>query len=411
MTSHRLLPRVYTNESARTGASATRRRIVFVLALATVSVAGCGKSSDSEGKPSAATTGTADSSAAAPHEERVQLDSAAALIAGIRVENADSTLTNGLPLTGAITYDQNRVTHIGARTLGRVIALPADLGARVSRGQVLAELESPEVGQIRADEKQATALLRIARENYDREQRLATQGISSRKELLDAEAEVRRNEAALRSSEDRLAVLGAEHGTGGHFDVTAPFGGVVVARRASLGQTTTPNDSLFTIADLSRVWIELDVFERDLSRVRAGQRATVTVGTYPNRVFTGRVIYLADVVDPQRRTARARIELPNEDRALKPGMFASGTLQVGGNGTALAVVPQSAVQKLKEGTVVFVPGAKAGEFRAVRVDVGDTIDGGRVVILKGLAPGARVVTTGAFALRSELVKDEIGEEG
>ena len=240
MTSHRLLPRVYTNESARTGASATRRRVVFVLALATVSVAGCGKSSDSEEKPSAATTSTADRSAAVPHEERVQLDSAAAAIAGIRVENADSTLTNGLPLTGAITYDQNRVTHIGARTLGRVIALPVDLGARVSRGQVLAELESPEVGQIRADEKQATALLRIARENYDREQRLATQGISSRKELLDAEAEVRRNEAALRSSEDRLAVLGAEHGTGGHFDVTAPFGGVVVARTARLGQTTTP---------------------------------------------------------------------------------------------------------------------------------------------------------------------------
>lgn len=392
-----------------------RRATVALLTLTVL--AGCGR-----GNPATADSATASSASSAPNadvaastaapnatHDVIRLDSASVALGGIVVGVADSTRTSGLPLTGAITYDQNRVTHIGARTVGRVVALRADLGARVARSAVLAELESPEVGQIRADERQATALLKIARENYAREERLAAQGISSRKELLDAEAEVRRNEAALRSAEDRLSVLGAGHGSGGHFDVLAPFGGVVVARRASLGQMASPNDSLFTIADLSRVWIELDVFERDLARVRPGQSAVVTVSAYPSRAFSGRVIYLADIVDPQRRTARARIELPNGDRALKPGMFARGTIQIGGDGAAVAVVPQAAVQKVQDRDVVFVPGTRSGEFRVVGVELGETLDGGRVVIRRGLIPGARVVTAGAFSLRSELAKDEIGE--
>ncbi len=392
----------------------TSSRGAMVTLLTLTVLAGCGRE-----KPALADSATASSAPNAdiagtttkPNatHDVVRLDSVSIAIGGIVVGVADSTRTNGLPLTGAITYDQNRVTHIGARTVGRVVALRADLGARVGRSAVLAELESPEVGQIRADERQATALLKIARENYAREERLAAQGISSRKELLDAEADVRRNEAALRSAEDRLSVLGAGHGSGGHFDVLAPFGGVVVARRASLGQMASPNDSLFTIADLSRVWIELDVFERDLANVRPGQSAAVTVTAYPSRAFSGRVIYLADIVDPQRRTARARIELPNADRALKPGMFARGTIQIGRDGSAVAVVPQAAVQKVKDRDVVFVPGTRSGEFRVVGVELGETLDGGRVVIRRGLIPGARVVTAGAFSLRSELVKDEIGE--
>lgn len=391
----------------------TRRSL---LACAVITLTACGRSGARAGDSTPASGATASASRNDPTKQGestshdvVRLDTTAIRLGGIVVGAADSTITSGLPLTGAITYDQNRVTHIGARTVGRVVALRADLGSRVASGQVLAELESPEVGQIRADERQADALLKIAHENFAREERLASQGISSRKELLDAEADVRRNEAALRSAQDRLSVLGAGHGTGGHFDVAAPFGGIVVARRASLGQMASPNDSLFTIADLSRVWIELDVFERDLARVRPGQTAAVSVNAYPSRPFSGRVIYLADVVDPQRRTARARIELPNADRALKPGMFARGTIQVGGNGAAVAVVPQTAVQRLKDRDVVFVPGSTAGEFRAVTVDVGETLDGSRVVIRNGLTPGARVVMSGAFALRSELAKEEIGD--
>ncbi|WP_284352601.1 efflux RND transporter periplasmic adaptor subunit [Roseisolibacter agri] len=319
--------------------------------------------------------------------------------------------SSGLSVTGTITYDANRVSHVGARTPGRIVTLSADIGQRVRAGQTLALLESPEVGQLRADAGEADVLERIARENYARERRLEEQGISSRKELLAAEAELRRAEAARQSARERLRVLGASGGRGSQFAATAPFAGVVVARAANRGEMATPEDQLFTVADLSHVWIELDVFERDLPRVRTGQPVTVNAAAFPGRTFPGRIVYLGAVVDTARRTVRARVEIPNADGALRPGMFATARVQTGGGGPPLLVVPQEAVQEVEGRRAVFVPGDRPGQFRVVPVDVGETLDGGRVVIRTGLTPASRVVTAGAFLLRSELAKREIGEAG
>jgi len=360
-------------------------------------------------------TAPLDTAAADEHkgEEVVVLDTAAIRLGGIQVSEVESITTSALLVTGSITFDADRVSHVGSRSDGRIVAVRADLGTRVQRGQALATLESVEVGQIRAEEREAEALLRIARENHAREQRLAEQGISSRKELLEAEAQLRRAEAALHSAEDRLQVLGAshDHGAGGQFSLVAPFAGAVVARDASLGEMATPADTLFTVADLSEVWIELDIFERDLSRVQSGQSVAVMVTAYPGKTFPGRIVYVGDVLDPAKRTVRARVEIPNAAGALKPGMFATASIQVGGGGPPVAVVPQDAVQMVEGRRVVFVPGDAPGEFRMIPVEVGQTIDGDRVVILSGIAPGSRVVTAGAFALRSELSKGEIGEHG
>ena len=359
-----------------------------------------------------ATTATANEVAANPAEhgesEVVQLDTAGVRLAGIRIDTTTTITTSGLAVTGTITYDANRLSHIGARTDGRVVALRVALGARVSAGQTLALLESPTVGQIRSQEREAEELRTIARENFAREQRLAAQGISSRKELLGAEAELRRTEAALRSAESQLAALGAGHGTGGEFGISAPFAGVVVARGASMGEMAEPTDTLFTVADLSRVWIELHVFERDLSRVRIGQSVSVTVTAYPGRVFPGRIVYLGAELDAARRTVPARVEIPNANRALKPGMFANASVQVGEGGTPVVVVARDAIQEVDGKTVVFVPGSKPGQFLTVHVTVGEPVGDRRVTVLAGLTAGARVVVAGAFALRSELAKSEIG---
>ena len=357
-------------------------------------------------------TAAAENAAGEDHgEEVVVLDTTAIRLGGIRVGAAETITTSGLPVTGTITYDANRVSHIGSRTEGRVIALRAELGARVRRGQTLALLESPSVGQIRAEERESEELRGIARENFAREQRLAAQGISSRKELLDAEAELRRTEASLRSAEAQLRALGAGHGSGGQFGLSAPFAGVVVARDASLGEMASPEDTLFTVADLSRVWIELNVFERDLTRVRVGQPVAVSVTAYPGRTFPGRIVYIGAVLDPERRTVPARVEIPNADGALKPGMFATASIQVGAGGPAVVVVPQDAIQEVEGKQVVFVPGSRPGEFRPTPVDVGEPVEGNRVTIRAGLTPGSRIVIGGAFALRSELAKGEIGEHG
>lgn len=388
--------------------------LLLLIGAFTLGACNRGDAEPSEGAEGAPATAEGGESAAGDDhegEEVVVLDTAALRLGGIEVGTVEAITTSGLPVTGAITYDANLVSHVGSRTNGRIVAVRADLGARVRRGQVLAVLESPDVGQLRAEEREAEQLVEIARENYAREQRLAEQGISSRKELLDAEAQLRRNEAALESAEARLGVLGAGHGTGSEFGVVAPFAGTVVARDASLGEMAERTDTLFTVADLSRLWIELDIFERDLARVRVGQSVAVTTTAYPGRTFPGRIVYIGDVLDAAKRTVRARVEIPNPNGALKPGMFATATIQVGGGGPALAVVPQDALQEFEGRRVVFVPGDRPGEFRPIPVEVGETIDGNRVIILSGLAPGSRIVTAGAFALRSELSKGEIGEHG
>lgn len=396
----------------------TKKITSFMVAtLAAVAIAACGDDKPktdgdvpSGGSPASGATLTTEAQHDPAEEGVVVLDTAAIRLGGIRVGLAEPVMTTALPVTGTITYDANRVSHVGSRTDGRVIASSVDLGRRVRRGQILVELESAEVGRIRAEAQRASALLRIATENYNRERRLEQQGISSRKELLEAEADVRRAEAELRSARTQLSVLGAGHGTGGHFDVAAPFAGIVVERNVSLGQMATASDTLFTVADLSRVWIELDVFERDLPRVSVGQMVSVSTDAFPNRTFPGRIVYVGDVVDPVKRTVRARVEIPNESGALRPGMFARASIRVGGGGVIAVAVPQAAIQQVEGKSVVFIPGSKPGEFRAVPVQVGESIQGGKVVITAGLSAGARLVVEGAFTLRSELEKGEIGEE-
>lgn len=373
--------------------------------------AACGNKEDATSRADSVPA-TADSTGVAEEQEDhdvVVLDSAALRVAGIRLAEAGVITSTNLQVTGTITYDANRVSHVGSRTEGRVVEVRADLGMRVTRGQTLVHLESPQVGQIRAMEREAEALVKIARENYAREQRLEQQGISSRKELLQAEAELRRAEASLQSAEEQLRVLGAGHGEGGHFDIGSPFAGVIVSRNVSLGEMASATDTLFTVADLSRVWIELDVFERDLASVRVGQSVVVTTTAYPQRTFPGRIVYIGDILDPSRRTVRARVQIPNTDGALKPGMFATANIQISAGGLPLVAVPQDAVQEVEKKTVVFVPGDRPGEFRATPVQLGQSLSGGRVVILSGLQAGQRLVVTGAFTLRSELAKGEIGD--
>lgn len=339
----------------------------------------------------------------------VLLDSAALAMTAIQLGQVETVETSGLPVTGTITYDANRVSHIGPRTEGRIVLMHADVGNRVRGGQALAILESPEVGQIRAEEQEAEALLEIAREHYEREQRLEQQGISSRRELLNAQAELRRAEAALQSARERLRVLGAGQGQGGQFALTAPFPGVVVAREASLGEVASSPDRLFTVADLSRLWIELDIFERSLTQVSEGQPVRITTAAYPGRTFLGEIVYVGDILDPATRTVRARVEIVNEGGVLRPGMFARAVIETStGQGTAVPAAPRGAVQDVEGRTVVWVPSEHSGEFRAQPVEIGEDLGNGRVAIRSGLESGQLIVTQGAFTLTSEVSRGEFG---
>lgn len=341
----------------------------------------------------------------------VHLDADALALSDISLGVANMVSAGGLSVTGAITYDQNRLSHVGPKTEGRVTELRVEVGSRVSEGQVLAVLESAEVGNTRAELAEAEALLEIARENYERESRLEAQGISSRREVLDAEAQLRTMEARSRSAEERLRVLGAvSTGEGGYFDVVAPYDGVVVERHGSRGEVVSPADQLFTIADLSRLWIELDVFERDLTSVSEGQAVGVTTAAWPGRSFPARIGYVADILNVQTRTVRARVEIDNTDGALRPGMFATAVIRTEGGAEVLAV-PRDAVQNVEGMDVVWVPGAEPGAFLASPVLLGGELPGGSVEIVAGLDVGDSLVVTGAFTLKAELAKGEFGGHG
>lgn len=381
-----------------------RRLTVATLSLLVPALIACGSGDAPEPATAEATS---------PPEESgtVQVDSAGAAAAGIRLGPVVGVAASGLSVTGSITYDANLVSHIGSRTSGRVLELRADLGDRVRSGQVLAVLESPEVGQVRSEETEAEALLEIAQENFNREKRLEEQGISSRKELLDAKADLRRAEAALRGSRERLRVLGAGHGKGGEFGLTSPFAGAVIERHVTRGEMAAPEDQLFVVADLSRVWVLLDIFERDLRAVRVGQQVHVTTPAFPNRQFTGRIVYLGATLDSTTRTVQARVEVPNRDQALRPGMFATATIESGDSAATVAAIPKDAVQTVEGREVVFVRGDHPGEFRERTVVTGPPIGANLVEIRSGLAIGDSIVVAGAFMLRSELAKGEIGENG
>ncbi|MEQ9398920.1 MAG: efflux RND transporter periplasmic adaptor subunit [Longimicrobiales bacterium] len=395
--------------NALTDAATLRLLVAGSLLLASSACGGNGVDSGARG-------GTEDNHAAeeaagAEGPPTVHLDSATLAVSGVVVGETRGVAAGTLPVTGSITYDQNRVSHVGPKTQGRVVELMAEVGSRVESAQVLAHLESPEVGATRADLHEAQALLDIAQENYDRETRLETQGISSRRELLDAEAELRRVQARLRSAEERLRVLGAAlHGDGGHFDVTAPYAGVVVERHAGRGEVVGPSDQLFTVADLSRLWIELDIYERDLPRVRPDQPVAVTTAAWPDRIFPGRIVYVGDILDAARRTVRARVEVQNDDRALKPGMFATAAIETSGS-VPVPAVPRDAVQLVEDQQVVWVPGQERGEFVARPVRLGAELPEGLVEVLEGLALGDPLVVAGAFTLKSELAKGEFGGHG
>lgn len=361
--------------------------------------------------------GSADERPEAPIAEEdgglpeVHLDADALALSDIELGVASTLNRGALRVTGTITYDQDLLSHVGPKTQGRVVELRATLGSRVSEGGILAHLESPEVGVARAELVEAEALLDIAQETFDRETRLEAGGISSRREVLEAETRLRIVEASLRSAEERLRLFGAAtHGDGGHFDVVAPYDGVVVERHAGRGEVVGPSDQLFTIADLTTLWIELDIFERDVSIVREEQAVDLTTAAWPGRSFPARIVFVSDILDPGSRTVRARVEVDNSDGSLKPGMFATAFIYTADDETVVAV-PRDAVQNVEGNDVVWIPGAEPGAFVATPVLLAEELPGGMVAIVAGLRAGDSLVIAGAFTLKAELAKGEFGGHG
>jgi RND family efflux transporter MFP subunit len=242
-----------------------------------------------------------------------------------------------------------------------------------------------------------------------RETSVARQDLYAQRETQAAEAAVAQARARLLAARNTLKVLRAPvDGEGASVAVTAPIGGRVLERAANRGQVVTAQDVLFTILDLSTVWVEARVYAKDARQVRAGQPVTIVASAFPDEKFTGKVSYMGDVIDEQTRTLVVRCEVANPRRKLKPGVFVKVSIGLGRRQGALSV-PASAVQREGERTFVFVATGRS-EFQEREVRLG-TESGGYYEVLDGLKPGETVVTEGAFLVKSHGKKEELGHAG
>lgn len=357
------------------------------------------------------------SNAKAPQDHRtdaapdvVELASAQVQAAGLVLSTVDRLPPDTLALTGTVTFDPSRFSHVGPRTQGRIRWVRADVGTHLRAGDTLAVLDSPELGAMQTAWLKARVAKDVAARNFERAERLLRDGIVSQRRHLEAEAELRQREADLAAATQALAASGAEADTAatGLFVLRSPLAGEVVEKHATVGEVVGSNADLFTVGDLGRLWLLLDLYEADLSRVPLGTPARIVAQAFPDRVFTGIVAYIGAQVDSVSRTVKARIEVPNPNHVLKPGMFvrAALTLPVGAGTIG---VPRDAVQSVDGKDVVFVP-AGPGRFRMKPVRLGKERAGGWVELLDGASPGDTVVIKGSFALKAHRERAGFGEE-
>lgn len=399
---------------------------VAALAAMAIGIPACGESDPEAGaaKPAAAAAGKEAASGEAGHghaerkgegethadEPVLKLTAEEVAAAGIKTEVVRAgPIRASMSVSATIQPNRDRFAHVAPRLPGRILEVPARLGERVRPGQVLAILDSVEVGESTSAYQQASSQLDVARADFERARKLHDEKVVPEKDFLRARGEFERARAAQVAAADKLRMMGIQPRTGpaasSKLPVTAPFAGAVIEKGAVIGELAQPDKPLFTVADLSTVWIEANLSEKDLPKVGIGAAAEVRVAAYPEEVFRGRVAYVGATVDKESRTVKARIDVPNPQGRLKPEMFATARIDtdVIGNGIA---VPSHAVVLADNRKVVFI--READGFEPREVELGDEV-GGRHVVKAGLSSGDDVVVAGAYALKARAQKSRIGQ--
>jgi cobalt-zinc-cadmium efflux system membrane fusion protein len=331
--------------------------------------------------------------------------------AGIKtVAATPGATTIELRMPGVVQANAYKEVVVTSLVSGRVTQVNADLGTQVAAQQPLATIYSPELADAQTSFIAARAEQAAHQQRQTRTQRLTAIGAATRQELEEHEAERAKVDAAVEIARARLALLGIpEERTqrlAGPQDVVtttpirAPFPGLVTRRAVNVGQNIDPSMPLFTIVDLSTVWVIADLYERDFGRVRVGSPAAITSVSYPGMTLRGRVSYIDPQVQPETRTAKLRVEVPNQSGRLRLGMYVDAHIGEGAPRQGL-FVPKSAVQIVGSDTVVYVAvDGQQGRFVERPVEIG-TENGDRVLVLSGLQAGDAVVTDGVFFLRAE----------
>ena len=387
--------------------------------------------------PSPAPTAAAPAAAEAPLPTEVTLTPQAARNFGLKTAQAEQRpLLRTVRVTGTVGFNELRLAHINPLARGRIQVMEVVIGQRVKAGQRLAVLDALDLAEARhqlagaqAAVRQADAEIQTSRAALSRAQELVRIGAVAQSELERRRADMARVEAA-----QQTRMVEAEHwremlaryspttvgGDGpdavslpgrtpedARGAILAPFDGAVLSIGATPGELVDTNRELFALADLSTMWVQADVPERDLAAVRPGADVAIAVEAYPGRRFPGRVAYVADQLDPRTGTAKVRCEIPNPDAALKANMFVVAEIAapLGRDGI---VVPEAAIQSIDGQPVVFV---QLGEGRYGRRDIRPGLRQGALTeVAEGIAAGDVVVAEGSFRLKALLLQSRMSGE-
>ena len=305
------------------------------------------------------------------------------------------------PLTGKITYNESVTSRISSPVAGRVIGTPAAFGTQVQAGSVLLQLDSPDVAAAEADYAKAQAGLTLASHALSRQQELFAGKASAQKDLQLAQNDFNDAHSEVQRAQNRLKNLHISAGQStGQFALRSPISGAVVERYVNPGIEVRPDRDgpLFVVSDTKKLTLLMAVFEVNLSKIKLGQKLSISVPAYGNEIFPATVQYIGQVLDEKTRTVQVRCDLPNTDGRLLPGMYATITVESNPNDKAI-VIPLTAVFTEGDADYVFIA-IDENHYQQRAVEIGLRLKD-KAVITQGLQPDERVVTDGALTLRAE----------
>lgn len=367
----------------------THERLWYILAsfaLVVLSLTGCShKASEQASAANSAPVkveSAADSSVLEANPEQYPL---------VKVETRN--VANQVVTNGSVTWDVTRSVPIASIAGGRVLDIKARLGDDVKVGQVLLVIDSPDLAGAQADYRRAVSSERLTEKSYERVKALYEHKAAPLKDVQQAEEDLQRARVDKQAASERIRIIGTTPDSPSPIIyVKSPVTGTVVEQNTTRGAAIKSLDNspnLFTIADLSRVWILCDLYENNLADVRIGDRAEVTLSAYPDRRLTARVGNISRVLDPATRTAKVRLELNNPDGILRPGMFATARF-TSRMEQARSVVPMSAIIRMHDKSWVF-RWEGSHRFRRTEVQTGPSLSDGMQEIRSGLQPTDQVI--------------------
>jgi cobalt-zinc-cadmium efflux system membrane fusion protein len=368
----------------------------FFLVCGLAAVVGC--TTACQNKATAESSVTVPAKATSGGDASVQLDPS--MLANVHVEEVRAqAMGRTLTATGKVQFNEDQTARVLAPLPGQVLDLKVRVGDPVMKDQVLFSIKSREVAALVTDYHESQRDEDLAEKTYNMTKDLFEHQAASRISLQQAEGDLAKAKAHVARAEEALHVVGLdpESGLRSVVPVLSPLSGSVIERTLTPGQFVQADSTpLLTIADLMTVWVLVDVFERDIHEVHVGQKVQVTAVAYPDRRFTARVERINDKVDPDSRTLKVRLLVLNPNLLLKPEMFISASLDLGGSATGLTVPAQASFTEGDKSYLFVATGDRQFERRQI---VAAPDGAGRLRVVSGVTSGDRVVTDGALLLR------------